>query len=108
MGIAHRFALALVWIAVVSVPAAPFVSKLRFSTRLADNEFFVAHKEAALVASRVDQPWDLEWALPLELRDRDTWRAAVASLPPAALRGARAVPEPNVEFVGWPPIALAD
>lgn len=79
---------------------------LSLSTQLSDNPFFVAHKEAVLAADRADQPWDLSWALPLELRDPQVWRASVASLPPASLRGVRSHPEEGMQFVGWPPVAI--
>ncbi len=78
-------------------------TRMSFDTRLSENPFFVAHREAAVVASRADEKWDLAWAVPEELRTAGAWRAAVANLPPASLRGTRAVPEHGVSFVGWPP-----
>lgn len=78
---------------------------MTFDTRLADNPFFVAHREAAVAAERADERWDLAWAVPDELRGAGAWRAAVANLPPAGLSGARAVPEPGIAFIGWPPQA---
>lgn len=81
--------------------------RLAFDTRLADNPFFVAHKEAAIVGPRADEAWDLAWAVPEELRDPGAWRAAVADLPPASLRGTRSSPEHGVDFIGWPPMSTA-
>ncbi|MBI4348008.1 MAG: hypothetical protein HY553_14220 [Elusimicrobia bacterium] len=80
-------------------------TRLTFDTRLEENPFFVAHKTAALVAERVDERWDLAWAVPEELRTAGAWRAAVANLPPASVRGTRATPEHGVSFLGWPPKA---
>lgn len=79
--------------------------RLMISPDLSENAFFEAHKDAALAADRADEDWDLEWALPDELRDPGAWRAAVADLPPASLRGTRSSPEQGIVFVGWPPIA---
>lgn len=83
-------------------------NRMAFDTRLADNPFFIAHKEAAIVGPRADEAWDLGWAIPEELREPGAWRAAVGSLPPASLRGVRSVPEYGVTFIGWPPVAAAD
>ncbi|MBI4425209.1 MAG: hypothetical protein HY554_15870 [Elusimicrobia bacterium] len=83
-------------------------SRLTLSTRLGDDAFFAAHRDAAIAADRADEDWDLAWALPQDLREPSAWRAAVASLPPASLRGTRAAPEHGVQFVGWPPRAITD
>ena len=93
-------AAAALCLAVATVLGAPTLS-----ADLSDNPFFEAHKDAVVAADRTDEPWDLAWALPDELRDPAVWRACVAGLPPASLRGTRSTPEPGVNFVGWPPVA---
>lgn len=82
--------------------------RLTFSARLGDNPFFVAHKEAAIVGPRAGEPWDLYWALPEELKAPGAWRAAVANLPPASVRGTRAAPEHGITFTSWPPVVVGD
>ncbi|MBI4425586.1 MAG: tetratricopeptide repeat protein [Elusimicrobia bacterium] len=66
-------------------------AKLTFSTRLGENPFFVAHREAAIVDARVQAPWDLAWAACDAPRGREPFspgrptslRDALKSAPPA-------------------------
>lgn len=83
-------------------------TRLTLSPRLEDNPFIVAHKEAFIVGPRAEEGFDLDWAIPEELKPKEVWRASVASLPPASLRGTRAAPEDGVAFVGWPPKAAGE
>src|SRR5579862_4586757 len=42
--------------------------RFSFSIDLADNPFFEAHVAAVVASDRSEDPWDLEWAIPEDLR----------------------------------------